>query len=135
MGQKIYLDTNLYIAFFEGVVDVSEKIEGLILDSIEKGMMIVASPLIITELLIAPLREKEDELSEVYKNLKNYIGNLVFVDFSLKISKTAAYLRAKYNLATPDCIHLATAIEGGAKIFYTGDKRIKKVNEIKVELI
>lgn len=135
MGQKIYLDTNLYIAFFEGVVDVSLKVEKLILDSIEKETFIIASPLIITELLVAPLREKENELSEVYKNLGNYIRNMVFVDFSLKISKTAAYLRAKYNLATPDCIHLATAIESGAKIFYTSDKRIKKVNEIKVELI
>lgn len=135
MGQKIYLDTNLYIAFFEGVVDVSLKVEKLFLDSIEKETFIIASPLIITELLVAPLRENETELSDVYKNLKNYIKNMVFVDFSLKISEIAARLRAKYDLATPDCIHLATAIEGGAKIFYTGDKRIKKVNEIKVELI
>lgn len=135
MGQKIYLDTNLYIAFFEGRVDVSEKVEKLILASIEKETFIIASPLIITELLVAPLRENETELSDVYKNLRNYIKNMVFVDFSLKISEIAARLRAKYDLATPDCIHLATAIEGGAKIFYTADKRIKKVNEIKVELI
>jgi predicted nucleic acid-binding protein len=135
VGQKIYLDTNLYIAFFEGVVDVSEKVEKLILDSIENETFIIASPLIITELLVAPLREDETELSDVYKNLKNYIRNMAFVDFSVKISEIAARLRAKYDLATPDCIHLATAIEGGAKIFYTSDKRLKKVNEIKVELI
>lgn len=135
MGQKIYLDTNLYIVFFEGVVDISQKVEKLILDSFEKEMLIVASPLIITELLVAPLREKKDELSEVYKNLGNYIRNMVIVDFSLKISKTAAYLRAKYNLATPDCIHLATAIEGGAGIFYTADRKIKKVEEIEVRLV
>ncbi len=95
MGQKIYLDTNVYITFFEGNSGVSERIEKLLLDSLEKGIEIVASPLITMELLIAPLRERHEQLTNVYKNLKNYIPNINFVDFSPKISESAARLRAK----------------------------------------
>lgn len=135
MGQKIYLDTNVYITFFEGNSGVSEKIEKLLLDSLEKGIEIIASPLVTVELLVAPLRESHEQLTNVYKNLKNYIPNINFVDFSPKISELAARLRAKYDLPTPDCIHLATAVEEKVGIFYTADKGLKKVKEIKIESI
>lgn len=133
MGQKICLDTNLYIAFFEGSSVVSKKVEKFFLDSLEKDIEIVASPLLTMELLIAPLRENHEQLINIYKNLQNYITNIYFADFSPKISKVAAKLRAKYNLPTPDCIHLATAIDEKAVIFYSMDKKLEKVDEIEVK--
>lgn len=135
MGQRIYLDTNIYITFFEGNSGVSEKIEKLLLDSLENDIEIIASPLVTMELLVAPLRENYEQLTNVYKNLKNYIPNINFVDFTPKIAGLAALLRAKYDLPTPDCIHLATATEEKADIFYTADKSLKKVKEIKIEPI
>ena len=135
MGQKIYLDTNLYIAFFEGSSGVSEKVEKLLLDSLEKEIEIAASPLLTMELLVAPIRSDHEQLINVYQNLKNHITNLYFVDFTPKISKVAAQLRAKYDLPTPDCVHLATAIEEKVDIFYTADKEIRKVKEMKIELV
>lgn len=132
MGHKIYLDTNLYIAFFEGRSGISERVEKFLVDP---NLIIVASPLVHMELLIAPLREKHEQLTSIYQNLEKYITNFKYADFSLKTSQTAAMLRAKYGLATPDCIHLATAIEEKADIFYTADKGIIKVKEIKIEII
>ena len=81
MGQKIYLDTNLYIAFFEGGSAISEKVEELLLNSIEKEIEIIASPIVTLELLVAPLRENQDQLINIYRNLTNHISNLSFVDF------------------------------------------------------
>lgn len=133
MGQKIYLDTNLYIAFFEGGSLLSNRIEKLLLDSAEKDIEIIASPIVVMELLVSPLRDNQDQLINVYKNLTNHISNMNFVDFTPKIAEIAAKLRAKYDLATPDCIHLATAISEKVDVFYTADKGIKKVKEIKVE--
>lgn len=132
MGRKIYIDTNLYIAFFEGKSGVSERVEKLLIDP---DVEIIASPLVHMELLVAPLREKHQQLTNIYQNLEKYINNFRYVDFSLKISQTAAVLRAKYGLTTPDCIHLATAIEEKADIFYTADKGIKKVKEVKIGLL
>ncbi len=135
MGQKIYLDTNLYIAFFEGESGISQKVEDLLVTSKDNRLRIISSPLTITELLIIPLKDENLHLIEVYKSLKSHINNIDFIDFSFDISITAANLRSKYNLSIPDCIHLATAIAEKVDVFYTADKEIKKVKEIKVELI
>jgi len=135
MGQKIYIDTNLYIAFFEGEAVLSQKVEKILIESVEQNIQIVASPLVGMELLIAPLREGQDQLVNIYKNLKNHITNIEIADFTKEVSEIAANIRAKYNFPTPDCIHLATAIEGKVDLFYTADKAIAKIKEIKVELI
>lgn len=135
MGQRIYLDTNLYIAFFEGESGISQKVEDLLVKSKDSGLRITSSPLTITELLIIPLKDRNLHLIEVYKSLRSHINNIDFIDFSLSISIIAADLRSKYNLNIPDCIHLATAIIEKVDVFYTADKGIKKVKEIKVELI
>ncbi|MDP1743377.1 MAG: type II toxin-antitoxin system VapC family toxin [Candidatus Amesbacteria bacterium] len=135
MGQKIYLDTNLYIAFFEGGSGVSKKVEKLLIDSSEDNTEIVASPLLTMELLVAPLREKHEQLINIYGNLQNHVTYLNMVNFSPEVSYIAAELRAKYSLPTPDCIHLATAINEKVSIFYTADKGIAKVREIKVKII
>jgi len=49
-----------------------------------------------------------------------------------KIGVIGAEFRAKYGLRTPDAIHIATAVVQDADIFFTADKRIKKVEEIRV---
>ncbi|MEK9179174.1 MAG: type II toxin-antitoxin system VapC family toxin [Patescibacteria group bacterium] len=135
MGQKIYLDTNLFIAFFEGSSPVSVRVERLFLDSLENDTKIVASPLITMELLVAPLRAKHEQLTSVYKSLHNHFRNIRFVDFTIKISCLAAELRTKYNISTPDCIHLATAIEEKVNTFYTADRGLLKVKELNIELV
>ena len=105
------------------------------LNSIEKEIEIIASPIVTLELLVAPLRENQDQLINIYRNLTNHISNLSFVDFSPEMAEIAAKLRARYDLATPDCIHIATAISEKVDIFYTADKGIKKVKEVKIEFI
>ncbi len=135
MGQKIYLDTNLYIAFFEGESGISLKVEDLLINSKDNELRIISSPLTITELLIIPLKDENLHLIEVYKSLKSHINNIDFIDFSPNISIIAANLRSKYNLNIPDCIHLATAIEEKVDIFYTADKGIRKVKEVKIVLV
>jgi len=135
VGQKIYLDTNLYIAFFEGESGISLKVEDLLINSKDNELRIISSPLTITELLIIPLKDENLHLIEVYKSLKSHINNIDFIDFSPNISIIAANLRSKYNLNIPDCIHLATAIEEKVDIFYTADKGIRKVKEVKIVLV
>jgi predicted nucleic acid-binding protein len=44
----------------------------------------------------------------------------------------AAELRARYNLRTPDALHIACAIDTGCDAFLTNDTGIKRVNEIRI---
>lgn len=132
MGQKIYLDTNLYIYFFEDNLIWAPRVEELLVDSLQKRIAIVASPLLLTELLVAPFRDNHSRLADTYQQLQTHINNLELVDLSPEISIIAAKIRAKYNLPTPDCIHIATAIESRVDYFYTSDQRLGKIQEIKI---
>jgi predicted nucleic acid-binding protein len=52
------------------------------------------------------------------------------VDTTYEIADRAARLRAEYRLATPDAIHIATAIESGATLFVTNDSELPDMPEI-----
>ncbi|MBL8828515.1 MAG: type II toxin-antitoxin system VapC family toxin [Planctomycetaceae bacterium] len=60
---------------------------------------------------------------------------LQMVEVTAAVLERATELRARYNLRTPDAIHLATAIEACASIFLTGDRAMSKCQEIVVEVL
>jgi len=64
-----------------------------------------------------------------------HFPHLTIVGINEQIVELASDLRAHYSLATPDAIHIATAIDFGACTFITNDKALRKVKEISVELL
>lgn len=54
------------------------------------------------------------------------------MDVTSTIAENAARLRAKYNLRTPDALHVATALQTNCNAFLTNDLGLKRVNEIVV---
>jgi predicted nucleic acid-binding protein len=60
---------------------------------------------------------------------------LILAEVSPAVIERATVLRARYNLKTPDAIHFATAIEGGATLFLTGDRALARCSEVVVELL
>ena len=61
--------------------------------------------------------------------------NLMIKDVTQNISISAAKLRAKYNLKTPDAIFISTALEEGAEAFITNDVRLENVADLKIVII
>ena len=55
---------------------------------------------------------------------------LVSVDET--VAGRAADLRARYNLRTPDALHIATALVAGCDAVLTNDLRLKRVVEVRV---
>jgi predicted nucleic acid-binding protein len=45
---------------------------------------------------------------------------------------SAADLRARYNLRTPDALQIATAITAGCNAFLTNDAALQRVSELRV---
>lgn len=56
-------------------------------------------------------------------------------DITEAIIEKATEIRATYNFKTPDAIHYATAILGGATTFLTGDKQLARATEVPVEVL
>ena len=93
------------------------------------------STMIITEILIKPYRLGRHQLALAYKTLIKALPNFSLFATDEQIATEAAKIRAKYNLRTPDAIHIATAIESGAKAIIANDRRWHQVKEIKTIIL
>lgn len=129
--KKVYLDTTIYIYVFDknpSFIDCCIKLtENLKLHN----TLIVGSSLIICELLGNDrLLQNKREYKKIKDSFFN-IPNLDIIKMDEKIAEKAAYIKAKYDLKTPDAIHVATAIETKCDAFITNDKGIR-CKEIKI---
>jgi len=95
-------------------------------------LALVASTITLTETLAKPLREQADDLVIAYQTILMKTPGLVMRPVDSDVANTAALLRARYNLKTPDALHLATAIEAGCDAFLTNDRDLLPVTEIRV---
>lgn len=132
----IALDSSCFIYHIEenkDYIPFTEIIfEKLLPEGITTG---VCSTLILTEVLTQPLREKKHDLVLMYKSLIVGFPYLALKPFDASIAEKSAYFRAKYNLRTPDAIHIATAYEAKAEAILGNDDAWKKVKEIPVILL
>lgn len=132
---RIGLDTNLFIYTLENNPDF-EKAISLFKQIPRSKSLFFTSVLTFMEFSVLPYR---DDKVEIIANLLDYIDQqkkIVVVDIDKEIALRAAQLRAKYNLKTPDALHLATVVCRGCQIFVTADRGFsKKIEEIIVEVI
>ncbi len=135
MGRLIAIDTDVLIYFYEDRKRLGDSAEK-ILRAIETGEVHgLFSSVGITELLTLPLREGRQDIVDYYRDDLYNFPHLRIVTVDAVIAEEAAKLRAMYNLKTPDALHLATAIITGAELFVTNDKALKRVKEIKIQLL
>lgn len=92
----------------------------------------VASVLALTEVLMHPLRTGNTELAQEYERILLNSTGFRLVPISADGARRAADLRARYNLRTPDALHVATALAAGCDAFLTNDTDIKRVTEVRV---
>ena len=96
------------------------------------GFSFVTSTVTLLEVLVKPLRDGQTAIAKQYRDILTSAKSIEIIDVTTAISEQAAFLRAKYNLRTPDAIQLATAIELGADYFLTNDSQLKSFSEINV---
>ncbi len=85
------------------------------------GAFAVTSTVALTEILVQPYRNANLPQAENFYSLLTTIPNLEWVAPSLQIANSAASLRARYRLQTPDALLAATAILCNASVFITND--------------
>jgi len=93
-----------------------------------------ASRLTRLECRVRPLRDGNLGLLAVYDGFFS-AGRLALGELSAAVIELATELRARYWFSTPDAIHLATAIEGGADVVLTGDATLRRCREVTVEVL
>lgn len=107
----------------------------MFLDTAERGgAQLLAATVTLAEVLVLPV--KRQEIAEIAQFTRLLEDETLFrlIDLSSETAKHAAYLRARYNLETPDAIQVATAIEH-ADLFLTNDKKLNRIAEVEVWVV
>lgn len=131
---KIYLDTFVFMDMLSGQKDVVEKAKIYI------GQPAVVSAVVLTELMFHLLRHGAKEKAEEVIFYIKSLPSLEIIDVTGEIAELAGKLRSRYmnrldkNLTYFDSIHMATALVCNTTKFVTGDKDLRGILDLKIEV-
>ena len=129
---NISLDSCVFIYHFEGSGKYS-KITFNLFKSIENGNTTAnCSTLVLSEVLVLPYKLGKYDIAKEYEFLIKTFPNINLIPVSSDIAARSAIIRSKYNLPTPDSIHLANALTARCSLFITNDSKLKKIDDIEV---
>ncbi len=129
-AQIVGMDTSLFIYHLEAnprYVPLTKTI----FKGIENGKWRgIASTITLMEITVRPWQLGREMVAREYETVLLHFPNLALVDVDRNVARTAAMLRAKFNIATPDALLVATSLTTGAKSFLTNDKRLSKLQAL-----
>ena len=125
-GHEAYLDSNIIIYAFEAADATTLHGLGALFADIGSGATRARTSLITrAEVLVRPLRDKQDDLVRAYRELLSGTQDIAVQPVDAGIVDRAAALRAAHRaLRLPDALHLATALLCECRYFLTSDKRL-----------
>lgn len=135
VGQRVYLDTNVFVYAVEGYPQFAQEIRALFRAIDECQVHAVTSELTLAEVLVKPLADKNAELCRLYETTLWTSRGLSVLPVTRAILRDAAQLRASTGVRLPDAIHLATATVAGCDSFLTNDQQLQSRTQIKVVVI
>jgi predicted nucleic acid-binding protein len=125
--RRIALDTSVFIYQLEAnprYVGLTDRIFAW-LESPDRQA--VTSTITMTELLVQPYRDSQEQrVDEFYALLTTY-PNLDWIAPDLEVADIAARIRAMHRLRTPDALQAATAIRAQATGLVTNDPILERV--------
>lgn len=134
-GNRVYLDTNIWIYASEGYPAFIHDLTQLF-QSIDRGnLSAVTSELSLAEALVKPFQNQDLAKQTIYKQLISNSQNLTVIPVNRDVLIEAARLRANVNIKLPDAIHAATALLTQCSTFVTNDQRFQNVPGLTVVLL
>jgi len=94
------------------------------------GSQGVTSTITMTELLVQPYRDFDEQRLDEFYALISRFPNLHWVAPNLEIADLAAQLRARYRLRTPDALQAATVLQSQATGLITTDPVFARVEAL-----
>ena len=134
-GSRIFLDTAPLIYLLEDHPEFCHRVSDFLADAWQEDAVLQTSVLTFSEYCVQPLRKQEQHLVQGMEEwLINFDVSLTPITRSIALA--AARLRAKYTfLQGIDALQLAAAQEVQADIFYTNDRKLQRVEELRVVLV
>lgn len=133
--RRLAVDTSPIIYFVEPYAAYTEKMSAVFETVEAQNIEVITSVITMLEALTKPLRQADQKLERVYRQLFGQTQNLHLVSIDREIAVRAALLRSRYNVRTPDALQLAVAIETQCDAFLTNDHGLKVVTEVNVLIL
>ncbi len=132
---KVFIDTApiIYLAETEG--KRSDSISGQLEEWIEKDYLLLTSSITLAEILVHPKKKNDSALVSRYKEILEELLSSPLLPLDAVAAELSAEYRAKYNLNAPDAFQAACAVSNGCRIFYTNDRKLRRVKEIEVVVV
>lgn len=126
------IETAPFIYYTESRAGYVDKMRAIFQRAQDAQITVVTSVITLTECLMKPLRDNDTNLVTAYNAMLRSTRRVRLEPVDVTVAGRAADLRAKYNLRTPDALHIATALVAGCDAFLTNDLALKRVTEIQV---
>lgn len=130
--RSLYWDTCVLIYRLQHVEPGHRRIVGALAAVTEPKL--VVSELGRMECRVKPLRENDLVTLAKYDTFFA-ASTLGWVTLSRPVFDLAADLRAGHALKTPDALHLAAAIVGGCREFWTNDRRLEQAAAGRLQVV
>lgn len=128
-GKSVAVDSMIVIYILEQHPDYGEKIAAFL----DKADRVILSSLVYGEVLTGLYRIKAHEVIDEFLSFVESSPKVEVHSFDTDVAFLFAKIRAtNKSVSPPDCIHLATALQSGADLFLTNDKRLKSIEGIEV---
>lgn len=133
----IALDTNIFISAFNEKSSRNKQAHELLENIRNNSKQVSISVILLQEFFVRIYKLKQEKEINSFLEFISLGGLCTTIDVNSQIALLAAKLRADYSsLRAPDAIHLASAIESGADIFITTDRRLpKKIGKLEVRVL
>ena len=123
---RLYLDSMIWIYAFEGRSPFTSSAQNLFGRIERSPHTILVSHFLLAELLVVPVREKDQFTIARYRRMLLDSAATEIVPFGIEAALHFAAIRAAHRIKQPDAIHLALAASAKADAFLTADGHLSK---------
>lgn len=131
----IGVDTTPFIYLWERHPQYFSLSETLFRHLKEPQVQGITSIITLIEACVLPQRQGRLDLVQAYERALLHSQQIRTLPVDAALARRAVALRAQYGVRVPDALQIAAAIEAGATLFVTNDRRLAKVQDIDVLLL
>lgn len=130
--RRLYIETAPFIYYVEDHQVYGDLMEN-IFDVVERESIEVSTSVItLAEALTKPLKSGDKKVEHAYRTLLQQTQQISLATITVSMAERSADLRGRYNLRTPDALHLAAALETRCDSFLTNDLGLRRVKELTI---
>ena len=129
----IFIDTAPVIYYIEAHPQFGPLAKEVVISFQSGNMNAFSSVITLTEVLSKPIENGDERLARKFAEFLKHGKNLNMIEISEVIAEAAGGLRGRYTfLKAIDAIQISAALDVGADVFLTNDKKLKQIKEIKI---